>query len=188
MMISYLASRIKALLPITILPQVKSASRIYDVEVKDIQGNSLDLAQYEGKLLLLVNTASKCGFTYQYEGLQELHEKFSEHLTIIGLPCNQFMEQEPGTEKEISSFCELQYGVRFPMTEKVDVKGENQHPVYQWLTQKSLNGVLDSEVEWNFQKYLIDGTGALRAVFYPPTKPSSQKFISTIEEVINEGK
>jgi len=141
----------------------------------------LDLKQYKGKKILFVNVASKCGFTGQYDGLQELYSKHTEKLVIIGLPCNQFGSQEPGDETEIQSFCRLNYGVDFPMTEKVAVKGDEQHSVYEWLTQKEKNGKMDSSVKWNFQKYLVDEEGRLIDVFYSITKPMSKKIIKHLE-------
>lgn len=148
---------------------------LYDIKIEGIDGKLLDLNQYKGKKILFVNVASKCGFTNQYEGLQELYSKNKEKLMVIGLPCNQFGGQEPGTKNEIQSFCKLNYGVNFPMTEKVDVKGANQHPLYKWLTQKEKNSKMNSAVKWNFQKYLVDEEGRLIDVFYSITKPMSSK-------------
>ncbi|WP_407704733.1 glutathione peroxidase [Tenacibaculum tangerinum] len=148
---------------------------LFDVKISSINGESLDLSQFKGKKILFVNVASKCGFTGQYEGLQELYTKYKDKLVVVGVPCNQFGGQEPGTTKEIQSFCSVNYGVEFPMTEKIEVKGENQHPLYQWLTQKEKNGKLNSSVKWNFQKYLVDEEGRLIDVFYSMTKPSSKK-------------
>ncbi|CAM1346092.1 glutathione peroxidase [Tenacibaculum crassostreae] len=153
---------------------------LYDMEIKDINGEKLDLQQFKGKKLLFVNVASKCGFTNQYEGLQELYAAYKDKLVVLGLPCNQFGGQEPGTTSEIKSFCSLTYGVNFPMTEKIEVKGENQHPIYQWLTQKEKNGKMNSSVKWNFQKYLVDEEGRLIDVFYSVTKPMSKKITKLI--------
>lgn len=153
---------------------------LYDLEIKDINGEKLDLQQFKGKKLLFVNVASKCGFTNQYEGLQELYAAYKDKLTVLGLPCNQFGGQEPGTTSEIKSFCSLTYGVDFPMTEKIEVKGKNQHPIYQWLTQKEKNGKMNSSVKWNFQKYLVDEEGRLIDVFYSVTKPMSKKITKLI--------
>lgn len=146
---------------------------LYDIKIEGINGEDLNLSKYKGKKILFVNVASKCGFTNQYDGLQELYSKHKDKLTIIGFPCNQFGSQEPGQESEIQSFCRLNYGVDFPMTEKIDVKGENQHLIYQWLTQKEKNGKMNSSVKWNFQKYLVDEEGRLIDVFYSITKPMS---------------
>nr|WP_028890308.1 glutathione peroxidase [Tenacibaculum ovolyticum] len=154
---------------------VASKESLYDIKIEGIDGKQLDLNQYKGKKILFVNVASKCGFTKQYDGLQELYAKHKEKLVVIGLPCNQFGGQEPGKESEIQSFCRLNYGVDFPLTEKLDVKGDKQHSLYQWLTQKSKNGKMNSSVKWNFQKYLVDEKGRLIDVFYSITKPMSSK-------------
>ncbi len=154
----------------------KSAARsIHDLEINSISGDRLKLSDFEGKFMLLVNVASKCGFTRQYKALQELSDKYKEDLVVIGFPCNQFGNQEPGSAEEIQSFCDIRFGVSFPMTEKVKVKGPKQHPVYEWLTKKSLNGKKSSTVHWNFQKYLIDPKGHLVDVFYSTTSPTSRK-------------
>lgn len=147
----------------------------YEIKISGLDGKSINLNDFKDKYILIVNVASKCGFTSQYKDLQALHEKYKDQLTIIGVPCNQFGGQEPGDANAISSFCELNYGVSFLMTEKVDVKGKNQHPLYEWLTEKTANGVKDSKVKWNFQKYLIDGQGNLLDYFYSLTSPSSKK-------------
>ncbi len=153
---------------------------IYDLSIKSIDGESIDLASYKGKKILFVNVASKCGFTPQYEGLQKLHETYSENVVIIGIPCNQFLHQEPGSNDEIVSFCQKKYGVSFPLTEKVDVKGKNQHPIYTWLTSKSKNGVMDSKVKWNFQKYLVSENGELEEMFLSNVKPMDEKITSQL--------
>ncbi len=153
----------------------ENAPSIYDFpfSIKDLNGNLIDFKKFKGKKLLLVNVASKCGFTPQYAELQQLHEKYGDKVTIIGLPCNQFANQEPGSPEEIQNFCSLNYGVTFLMTEKIDVKGENQHPIYQWLTDKNINGVKSSTVKWNFQKYLLDENGKFIDFYYSVTKPMS---------------
>ena len=148
---------------------------LYDIEIEGIDGGVIDLNLYKGKKILFVNVASECGFTNQYEGLQELYTTYKENLVVIGLPCNQFRGQEPGTAAEIQTFCRLNYGVDFPMSVKIVVKGDAQHPLYQWLTKKEKNGKKNSSVKWNFQKYLIDENGALMDVFYSITKPMSKK-------------
>jgi len=124
-----------------------------------------------------VNTASACGFTKQYKELQELYEQYGSKLQIIGTPCNQFGSQEPGNAKQIEEFCELNFGVSFPLSEKLDVKGDNQHPVYTWLTRKKYNGVKNSSVKWNFQKYLIDENGKLIDYYFSITRPMSKKIL-----------
>ncbi|MDB4010034.1 glutathione peroxidase [Polaribacter sp.] len=152
-----------------------NSSALYDIEIEGIDGGVIDLNLYKGKKILFVNVASECGFTNQYEGLQELYTTYKENLVVIGLPCNQFRGQEPGTAAEIQTFCRLNYGVDFPMSVKIAVKGAAQHPLYQWLTKKDKNGKKNSSVKWNFQKYLIDENGALMDVFYSITKPMSKK-------------
>ena len=147
----------------------------YDITITQLHGSTLVLSDLQGKYILIVNVASKCGFTPQYRELEQLYQKHKEELIIIGVPCNQFGSQEPGTPSEIESFCERNYGVNFIITEKVNVKGEKQHPLYQWLTRKQSNGSSNSVVRWNFQKYLIDKEGRLIDFFYSITSPSSRK-------------
>ena len=154
---------------------MESNSTLYNIEIKSISGKKINLADYKGKKILFVNVASKCGFTPQYDGLQELYELYKDKLMIIGVPSNQFGGQEPGTAEEIQSFCKLNYGVTFLITEKVDVKGNNQHPLYTWLTKKEKNGVKNSSVKWNFQKYLVDENGNLIDYYFSLTKPMSRK-------------
>jgi glutathione peroxidase len=154
----------------------------YDFTVKDISGEDFPLLQLKGKKVLVVNTASKCGFTPQYEGLQDLFEKYGgDDFMIIGFPANNFAKQEPGSNEEIASFCQINYGVTFPMMSKISVKGADQHPLYRWLTLKSENGVEDSKVSWNFQKYLIDEEGQLVGHFAPTVKPGNKKVVRWIE-------
>lgn len=154
----------------------------YDFTVKDISGEDYPLSQLKGKKVLVVNTASKCGFTPQYKGLQELYEKYgNEDFMIIGFPANNFMKQEPGSDEEIATFCSVNYGVTFPMMSKISVKGDDQHPLYKWLTSKSENGVENSKVSWNFQKYMIDEKGQLVGHFSPKTKPANEKLVAWIE-------
>jgi glutathione peroxidase len=153
---------------------------IYDITINTINGQVLDLNDYKNKKILFVNVASKCGFTKQYEGLQQLYTTYKDRLMIIGVPCNQFGEQEPGKASEIESFCKLNYGVNFVITEKIDVKGDKQHSLYEWLTKKKKNGKMNSSVKWNFQKYLIDEKGKLIDVFYSITKPMSSKIVNSL--------
>ncbi|MBT8188671.1 MAG: glutathione peroxidase [Croceitalea sp.] len=148
---------------------------LYDIEITTLDGSSINLSDFEGKYLLFVNVASKCGFTGQYQDLEKLYQAHKDKLVVIGLPCNQFGAQEPGSAEQIQTFCERNYGVSFPMTEKIEVKGANQHPLYQWLTKKSLNGKLNSTVKWNFQKYLVGPKGEFIDVFYSITKPMNAK-------------
>jgi glutathione peroxidase len=154
---------------------------IYDLQINSLMGEKITLKKYKGKHILIVNVASKCGYTSQYKELQELHEKYKEKIVIIGVPCNQFGNQEPGSPSEIQSFCEKNYGVQFLITEKADVKGDKQHPLYSWLTSQELNGVSSSSVKWNFQKYMIDAEGNYLDVFYSSTKPNSSKITSFLE-------
>ncbi len=154
---------------------MKSKPSIYDISITGLTGEKIDLSAFKGKKILIVNTASACGFTKQYADLQKLHEKYQDKLVIIGVPCNQFGGQEPGNAQEIQSFCQVNYGVTFLMTEKVDVKGEGQHPLYQWLTKKELNGVKSSSVKWNFQKYLINEQGNFMDYYFSITNPMSAK-------------
>lgn len=159
------------------------AKSFYDLNIISLDGeDSLNFSQYKGKKVLCVNVASKCGYTYQYEGLQKLHDKYKDKLVIIGFPCNQFMGQEPGEAEEIESFCQKNYGVTFQMTEKIDVKGSNQHPVYQWLTKKENNGKDNYKVGWNFNKFLIDEEGNLMAHFGSRTKPMDDDIVKLIEK------
>lgn len=153
----------------------------YDIQINSLQGLPINLGDYKGKYILIVNVASKCGFTPQYKDLQALYEQFKDQLVIIGVPCNQFGGQEPGDAKDINAFCDLNYGVSFLMTEKVDVKGKQQHPLYQYLTSKEKNGVKNASVKWNFQKYLIDQEGRLIDYFYSLTKPSSTKIMKHLK-------
>jgi len=151
------------------------STSVYDIKINTLDGKPLDLNEYKGKKILFVNVASECGFTKQYAGLQELYDKYKENLVVIGVPCNQFGNQEPGSASQIQTFCEKNFGVTFVMTEKVDVKGKNQHPLYKWLTSEELNGTTSSSVKWNFQKYLINEKGQFVDYFYSMTKPMSSK-------------
>lgn len=156
---------------------------IYQFKVEDLSGNTFDFASLKGKKILIVNTASKCGYTPQYEQLEAIYNKYkNKNLVIIGFPANNFMWQEPGTNAEIATFCKSKYGVTFPMMAKISVKGKDMHPIYQFLTQKKLNGVLDSKVEWNFQKYLINEKGQLEQVYMSGVKPNDEKIINWIEK------
>ncbi|MCL4138832.1 UNVERIFIED_CONTAM: hypothetical protein GTU68_047546 [Idotea baltica] len=148
---------------------------IYDININSLQGKPIDLSTYKNKFLLFVNVASKCGFTPQYKDLEELHKTYKDNLVVIGVPCNQFGSQEPGNSDEIEEFCQVNYGVSFLITEKVDVKGTNQHPLFSWLTNKDYNGKKSSSVKWNFQKYLVDKDGKLVDYFFSITKPLSSK-------------
>ncbi len=153
---------------------------IYSFKIKDIRGGDLDFAAFEGKKILVVNVASECGLTPQYAQLQDLHTEFADRLVVVGIPANNFGGQEPGSNQEIQSFCSTKFGVTFPMAAKISVKGDDMHPLYKWLTQKALNGVQDSEVTWNFQKYLLDTKGQLISVFDPRTEPASEEILQAI--------
>lgn len=154
---------------------------IYDIKINRLNGTPLQLSNFKGKHILIVNVASKCGFTSQYKDLQKLYDRYNDKLVIIGVPCNQFGKQEPGNAEEIESFCEINYGVTFPITEKIDVKGTNQHPLFAWLTQKQLNGTSNSKVKWNFQKYLVDPQGNLIDYYFSITAPTSSKITKHIK-------
>lgn len=156
---------------------------IYDFVVEGLDaGTQIDFSQYKGKKILIVNTASKCGNTPQYEGLEKLYETHKDHLVIIGFPSNDFFRQEPGSNEEIRAFCTKNYDVSFPMAAKIEVKGKGQHPLYQWLTQKRYNHFQDSKVTWNFQKYLINEQGELIAVFSPKTQPLSEEIREALKK------
>ncbi len=159
----------------------QTGKSFHDFTVETITGDKFDLSQLKGKKVLVVNTASKCGFTPQYADLQKLYEQYGgDDFEIIGFPANNFLRQEPGTNAEIKEFCTVNYGVTFPMMAKISVKGKDMHPLYKWLTSKEENGVMDSTVKWNFQKYLIDEEGHLVDVAYSKEKPLSDKIIGWI--------
>ena len=170
---------IMVLMPLLITAQNKKS--FYDFKVKDINGVDFDLSSLKGKKVLVVNVASKCGLTPQYKDLQVLYDKYGgDNFTIIGFPANNFGNQEPGTNLEIKSFCEANYGVTFPMMEKISVKGEDINPLYVWLTQKSENGKMDAPIQWNFQKFMIDENGNLVDMVPPKESPNSEKIIDWI--------
>ena len=153
----------------------------YDFTVKAIDGTDFPLSSLKGKKVLVVNTASKCGYTPQYESLEALYKKYGgDKFIIIGFPANNFLKQEPGTNEEIIEFCKKNYGVTFPMMEKISVKGKDIHPLYVWLTEKIKNGVIDAPIKWNFQKFMIDENGKIVDVAYSNEKPDSEKIINWI--------
>ena len=154
---------------------------IYDIDIMSIEGKPIDFSEFKGKNILFVNVASKCGFTKQYKDLQKLNDLYLDDLIIIGSPCNQFGHQEPGEASEIQSFCQKNYGVTFLITEKIQVKGTKQHPLYRWLTQKQCNGKKNSSVKWNFQKYLVDRKGVLIDYYFSTTNPLSTKIVKHLK-------
>lgn len=167
---------------LTLIPLImNSQNSIYDISITGIDGKEIKISEFKNKHILFVNVASKCGFTGQYEGLQELYEKYKSNLVVVGVPSNEFGGQEPGTSMEIAAFCTDKYDVDFVMTEKVKVKGDDQHPLYKWLTNKDLNNVSSSTVRWNFQKYLINEQGEFVNYWYSLTKPMSEKITKYLE-------
>lgn len=155
---------------------------IYDFKVQGLEGGTIDFSQFKGKKILIVNTASKCGFTPQYAELEKLYETYKDKLVIIGFPANNFLFQEPKGNKEIAEFCQKNYGVTFPMAAKISVKGKDMAPIYRWLTNKDFNHYDNSSVKWNFQKYLIDEKGNLVAVFPPKTEPLSEEVVNAVKK------
>lgn len=164
--------------------QIKNKTmNLYDFKTTDIDGREFDMASLKGKKVMIVNVASKCGFTPQYEQLEELYESYKDKgLVIVGFPANNFKSQEPGTNSEIKEFCTLNYGVTFPMMAKISVVGEDKAPIYKWLTQKEKNGLIYQEVTWNFQKYLIGTDGKLVEVLMPKESPLDDKVIRWLKE------
>jgi glutathione peroxidase len=152
-----------------------AATTIYDFKVPSLDGETIDFSKFKGKYILVVNTASKCGYTKQYEDLQKLYEGHKDKLVIVGFPANNFGGQEPGSNEEIKEFCKKNYGVSFPMAEKVSVKGSDTHPLFQYLTSKEKNGVQDAEIKWNFTKFLLDKNGKLIAVYPSQVNPMSEE-------------
>jgi glutathione peroxidase len=172
---------IALLFSMSLFAQDEKEMSFYDFRVEAIDGEAFDFSQLEGKKVMIVNTASKCGYTPQYEDLEKLYKTYGgEDFIIIGFPANNFMGQEPGTNEEIKTFCTVNYGVTFPMMAKISVKGKDMHPLYKWLTDKDLNGVMDSKVKWNFQKYLIDENGKLVDYAAPGDKPLSDEIVNWI--------
>ncbi len=155
---------------------------IYDFQVTTIDGKETTLADYKGKAMLIVNVASKCGFTKQYSGLQELYEKYKDRgLVVLGFPCNQFGGQEPGSEEDIKNFCESNFGVTFPMFSKIDVNGDDAHPLYKFLKSEQ-SGMVNSAIKWNFTKFLVDRNGKVIDRFAPQTEPA--KIADDIEKIL----
>jgi glutathione peroxidase len=162
--------------------QTSKEKSFYDLKAEAINGEPFDFASLKGKKVLVVNTASKCGFTPQYKELEQLYKTYGgDKFVIVGFPANNFMGQEPGSNEDIQQFCQLNYGVTFPMMSKISVKGSDMDPVYQWLTSKSQNGMLDSKVSWNFQKYMIDENGNLVGFAEPKESPMSDKIVNWVK-------
>ena len=165
----------------TTAANAQGSKSFYDYTVKSIDGKEFPLSQLKGNKVLVVNTASKCGYTPQYAKLEELFQQYGgDNFTIIGFPANNFLSQEPGTNEEIKAFCQLNYGVTFPMMEKISVKGDDIAPLYQWLTEKDLNGVMDSKIKWNFQKFMINEDGSLAGMVPPGESPLSETIVEWI--------
>ena len=167
---------------IMMMTAFQTNKNIYDCKVAGLNGGTIDLAQYKGKKILIVNVASECGYTYQYEDLEKLYEKYKDKMVLIGFPCNQFGFQEPGTAEEIKKFCTEKYSVTFPLAAKINVKGKDQAPIYEWLTKKELNGVETTDVSWNFNKYLIDEHGNYIAHYGSKVKPFDSVLVAAIEK------
>jgi len=159
-------------------PRLKS---IHSFKVKSIEGKTIDFSSFKGKKILVVNTASKCGYTPQYDALQKVYNQYKDKLVIVGFPANNFGGQEPGSDSEIQDFCKANYGVSFPMASKVSVKGGDMAPIYKWLTSKAENGVLDAEVGWNFGKFLLDENGKLLQYFPSKVKPDSDEILKFVK-------
>ena len=167
---------------ITTIATSMTKETIYQFKVQDLSGDEFDFATLKGKRIIIVNTASECGLTPQYEQLQAVYNQYKDqNLVIVGFPANNFGSQEPGSNAQIASFCQKNYGVTFPMMAKISVKGNDMHPIYQFLTQKAKNGLEDSSVQWNFQKYLINSNGELEKVIAPSTLPTDAEIINWIE-------
>lgn len=173
-----------SIMTLTLNSQTSVDNSIHQFKVADIYGNIFDFSQLKGKKVMIVNTASKCGLTYQYEALQKLYSQYKDlNFVIVGFPSNDFLWQEPGSNDEIIDFCEQNYGVTFPMMSKITVKGTKKHPIYQFLTQKSKNNYKDSRVTWNFQKYLVNKQGRIEKIISPRTRPDSEEIVSWITDV-----
>ena len=157
------------------------SKNVYEFKVPSIDGGTIDFSAFKGKKIMIVNTASQCGYTPQYEGLEKLYEQYKDKLVIVGFPANNFGEQEPGNNTEIEQFCKKNFGVTFPLAAKVDVIGVNTHPLFKWLTTKELNGVMDAEVKWNFNKFLLDENGKLLAYFPSKVTPESDDILNFLK-------
>ncbi len=167
----------KTLFVTFLLAGIMTATSIYDFKVAGLDGSEIDFSRFKGKKILIVNTASKCGLTPQYEGLQQLYDKYKDRLVVIGFPANNFKDQEPGTSAEIAEFCKKNYGVTFPMGDKISVKGDDIAPLYKYLTEEAGRKGLNNPVTWNFGKFLVDEKGNLVATFEPKTPPMSEEIL-----------
>lgn len=160
---------------------IQTNTSIHQFKVKGIDDKQIDFATFKGKKILIVNTASECGYTPQYDALEKLYKQYQSKLVVVGFPCNQFGGQEPGDEKTIQQFCKSKYGVTFPLAAKVDVKGDNRATIYKWLCTKTENGVLDAEIKWNFNKFLLDENGKMIAYFGSKTTPDSEDIVKHLK-------
>lgn len=160
---------------------VPGAPSIHAFKVKSIEGGVIDFSKFKGKKILVVNTASKCGYTKQYEQLEKVYEEYKDKLVVVGFPANNFGGQEPGTDGEIQEFCKARFGVKFPLASKISVKGDDTAPVYKWLTSKAENGVLDAEIKWNFNKFLLDENGKMIAYFDSKVLPDSEEILKYVK-------
>ena len=167
---------------VALLSVLLTASSIYDFKVSGLDGGKdIDFSKFKGKKILVVNTASKCGYTPQYEQLEKVYEEYKDKLVIVGFPANNFGAQEPGTDEDIQQFCKARFGVKFPLASKISVKGEDTAPIYKWLTSKTENGVLDAEIKWNFNKFLLDENGKMIAYFDSKTLPDSEAILKYLK-------
>ncbi|MFN8242661.1 MAG: glutathione peroxidase [Ferruginibacter sp.] len=178
------SNTIKNLLRSETAPVVQPApaqqKSIYDFKVESLDGGTIDFAAFKGKKILVVNTASKCGYTPQYEELEKLYQTYKDRLVVVGFPANNFLSQEPGTNAQIKEFCTKNYGVTFPMAAKISVKGDDTAPIYKWLCNKSENGVLDATIKWNFNKFLIDENGTILDWYPSKVTPMSTEITSKL--------
>lgn len=171
----------------TLITEESAMPSIYDFTMDNIQGEPIALSEYKGKVVLIVNTASKCGFTYQYDGLEELYQTYKDSgLVVLGFPANNFLKQEPGTDAEIAEFCRINYGVTFPMFSKISVKGKDINPLYEYLTSKQSNPDFGGSITWNFNKFLISREGKIIARFGSRQKPLSDDIVAQVEKALNE--
>lgn len=175
-----MAAQLLSLLSLLLTPSMFAQTSIHEFKFSSIDGAEHSFSEFAGKKIMIVNTASECGFTKQYEGLQALHERYQDKLVIVGFPANNFGQQEPGANEEIATFCKLNYGVTFLMAEKVSVTGEDMHPVFSWLCAQT-NPDFTGEIKWNFEKFLLDSTGKLVGRHRSAVKPDDQKIIEFIE-------